>query len=141
MGPRVNSFGDGVIRDLITYYASRRLSGANSPLHEGHNDVLYWQPRVLSSHLRPTTEQVEDAFLDGAAIGLQILHCQSILSGMALASLLVHMAGASAAFTRHAAAELMPDLVQAIDSHRGGNVDRFAQLCHLYLYIPVCRLI
>ena len=58
--------------------------------------------------------------------------------------LLVHLAGTSAAFTHHAAAELMPDLVQAIDGHREGNVGNvgcFVQLCHLYLYLPVRRLI
>jgi hypothetical protein len=138
VGPYLDSFGDGVLRDLITCLATRRLCGSNSPLQDGYDDKLYWQPRVLSPHLQPTVAQVEDAFLDGAAVGLQLVHCQSYPQDMALSSLLVHMSGTTAAFTRQAADELMPDLVEAINRHREGNVEQFARLCYLYLSIPVC---
>lgn len=139
MGPRVSSFGDGVLRDVITSVATRRLSGDNSPLHEGYDNYLYWQPRVLSAHLQPTAEQVEDAFVDGAVIGLQLLHCQSYPGQMVPLSLLVHLAGTTSAFTRDAASELLPDFLEAVDNHRRGVVQSFAQLCLLHLNIPVSR--
>lgn len=137
-GPNVDSIGGGVLRDVIACLVTRRLSGVNSPLHEGHGGLKFWQPRALVSRLQPTEEQVEEAFIDGSVMGMQLLYCQSYPHEMSPLSLLVHLAGTTAAFTRDAAAEWMPELAEAIDSHRQGNIGRFVQLCQLYLNVPVC---
>jgi hypothetical protein len=136
-GP-TESYGSGVLRDVISLLARRVLGRTPSPLAEGHGGRLFWQPRTLSPSLIATTIQIEDAFVEGAVIGLLILHLRSFPLGMAMPSLLVHLAGTSSAFTRHAAELWTPDLVQSIDDHRQGQVSQFAMFCQIHLQLTVC---
>lgn len=133
----MRSWGSGVARDVISHLSQKRLSGANSPLHEGYEDQLYWQPRLLLANLRPTDAQVEDAYVDGIILALQISLCRTYPRGLSIPSLLVHLSGTVAAFDRRAALQWLPDFVDAIDSHREGNLGAFARLCQSYLNVPV----
>lgn len=138
-GDVVNSFGEGIARNVITALSTHRLSGPNSTLQEGHGEQLYWQPRVLSNLIEASEEQKEDAFVDGAVIALQLMHCHTYPRGMSLPSILVHLAGSTKSFTRQAASAWLPDFEQAVDQHRVGNIQSFAQFAYIYLSIPVSQ--
>lgn len=135
-----HSWGQGVGRDTVQMFRSLRLESSPAFLVPGHHEQLVYRPVLQSGRLRPTPEQLENAFVNGAAIGLSLVHCQSIPRGMALWSLLIHLAGTTKAFTRAAADAWMPDVVQAIDRHREDDVDAFLQLVCIHLEISVRKM-
>lgn len=131
------SWGGGVGRDTIQHFGKLRLESNPAFLFPGHHEQLVYVPALPSGRLRPTPDQLENTYVNGVALGLNLAYCESVPRGMALWSLLIHPAGTTEAFTRAAADAWMPDVVQAIDEHRRGNPGAFLCLTHLHLSIEV----
>lgn len=122
-------------------FRTSRLESSPPFLAPGHGDYLVYVPTVLSGRIEATPDQLENAYVNGVALSLGLVYCQSIPRGMALWSLLIHIAGTTKAFSRAAAEAFMPDVLEAIDAHRNDRPQDFLRLVMSYCGIQVCYML